>query len=72
MTLEELFQNAAGGCQTPSCQHAHAGPMYLHARCYPKSGTFAVVHGRSLRIECAKCQKVVVEIEADSPPEAAS
>jgi len=39
--------------------------MYLHARCHPQAGTFAVVDGRTLRIECAKCKKVVVVIEAD-------
>jgi hypothetical protein len=67
MTLEELFQSAAGGCQTPECRHEHANAMYLHARCHPQAGTFAVVDGRTLRIECAKCKKVVVVIEADPP-----
>jgi len=63
MKFGELIQRAANGCEQPGCAHAHAQPMYLHANCHPSAATFAVVDGGKLRIECAQCKKVVVEIE---------
>ena len=64
-TLDELFEGAKGGCEAPGCTHAHDGPMYLHARCHPKAGTWVgiVLPKRLLRVECAQCHKLVVEVE---------
>lgn len=35
--------------------------LYLHARCHPRSPTWAVLTGDVLTIECAECQTVVVQ-----------
>lgn len=51
------------GCGTPDCGHDHT-ILYLNARCHPKAGTFASYDKStgSLLIECAKCEKPIVEI----------
>jgi hypothetical protein len=38
--------------------------MFLHPRCHPTSGTWVSANpsNRTLRIECAKCKKIVVEL----------
>ena len=65
MELATLFTSVAGGCETPGCTHGHiGGPMFLHPRCHPKSGTWVSANpsNRTLRIECAKCKKLVIEL----------
>lgn len=68
MTLEELFQSAAGGCQMPGCDHAHDnGPMVLASRCHPEAGTrFSInVVTKTMHVDCATCDKPIIVIECD-------
>lgn len=64
-TLNQLFDGAKGGCEAPGCTHEREGPMYLHPRCHPKGGTWVgiVLPTRTLRVECAVCHGLVVEVE---------
>lgn len=68
MTLEELFQDAAGGCQMPGCDHAHeGGPLVLASRCHPEAGTrFSInVAKKTMNVDCAACDKPIIMIECD-------
>ncbi len=37
-------------------------PLYMHSHCHPKSPTWAVYHNGLLRISCAKCGKLIIEV----------
>jgi hypothetical protein len=68
MTLEELFQDASGGCQMPGCDHAHqGGPLVLASRCHPGAGTrFTInVATKTMHVDCATCEKPIITIECD-------
>jgi len=68
MTLEELFQSAAGGCQAPGCDHAHSnGPLVLTSRCHPQAGTrFTInVAKKTLQVDCAACEQPIITVECD-------
>jgi hypothetical protein len=68
MTLEEMFQSAAGGCQMPGCDHAHDnGPMVCTSRCHPEAGTkFSInVAKKTMHVDCAACNKPIITIECD-------
>jgi len=63
LTHEALQETLKMGCGNPFCTHDHS-KMVMKPRCHPRSPTFAVMTKGSdvLRIECAKCGKLIVEI----------
>jgi hypothetical protein len=66
MKLVDAIAQAARGCQLPGCDHgAHAGPMFLHARCHPRAALSVSVDPtrRELLIACAVCKRPVATIE---------
>jgi len=66
--LEDLENAAARGCQTPGCNHKHAGPLYLHPMCHeygPLSISFEFGDNH-LTVICAKCEKEVIRIQVES------
>lgn len=66
--LDVLFETLSGGCQAEGCGHEH-GPMFLHPRCHPRAGTWVSVDvaTRKLCVACAKCRKIVVEVQCPPP-----
>jgi len=66
--LEDLEDAAARGCQTPGCDHKHAGPLYLHAFCHKYEGmsvSFEFGNGY-LTVACSRCQQEVIRIQIES------
>jgi hypothetical protein len=45
--------------------------MYMRARCHPAHGTFTSVEPKTkiLRVECAVCKAIVVEVNLNSNTE---
>lgn len=63
MTIDELFQEAAHGCQNPEC-HVKHGPIVMSPRCHPgKPVTLSVDASRGImEANCSVCDKSVMVI----------
>jgi len=66
--LEDLENAAAQGCQSPGCDHKHAGPLFLHARCHDYEGlSVSFEYGNEyLVVACSKCAVEVIRIQIES------
>jgi hypothetical protein len=64
VTLDEAFQLAAGGCQTPNCDHRHSGPLFVRARYHLRAKLDVSIDPvtRTILVQCGECRKPVVEI----------
>ena len=65
----DLDRLAAGGCQSPGCDHsAHDNTVFLHARCHPSAPTYCSYEAGSgvLRITCSVCRKPVASVAVAS------
>ena len=62
--LEDLENAAAQGCQSPNCDHKHAGPLFLHAVCHNAGLSISFEFGDDhLTVVCAKCGGDVIRIQ---------
>ena len=53
---------ASAGCENGS-PHKHPGPLFLHGRCHESSGSFVSYFEGLLTIACAKCKKLIAQVE---------
>lgn len=62
MTIDEIFKEAAGGCQTPGCDCK--GEVVLTSGCHPGHGMKVGVDASRgvMKISCAVCDKAVIVI----------
>lgn len=62
ITRKELDRMAAGGCQSPDCDHKeHGDTFFLHGRCHV-GGQIEVSYRAGsgvLRVGCRECGKVI-------------
>ncbi len=63
MRIDDVFKEAARGCQVPGCTHKH-GEIVLTSVCHPGAGMrVSVDAGRGvMSIACEVCQKAVLVI----------
>lgn len=66
-----------GALDNLRCGHPHAdggscdasAPLYLHAECHPREGTWARYDGDGiLTIVCGRCEKRVCRVQVAEPP----
>lgn len=62
MTIDEMFREAANGCQVPGC--GCKGEIVLSPRCHPGSPTVVSVDASKgvMKIACSVCDTSVVTI----------
>lgn len=63
VTKFELDNLAMHGCQSPDCDHAAHGEVYLHSRCHTDCPMFLFAARPSFAGVCAKCKKVCIRLE---------
>jgi hypothetical protein len=57
-------------CHSPGCDHTHHdGPMFLHPRCHLGFPTWVSYEKGVITVRCAKCEKLVAEIEVAKGPD---
>jgi hypothetical protein len=60
---KEIDALVAGGCSIPGCDHSsHDEGIFLHGNCHLHAGNEVMYKDGVLYINCAKCQKTVINL----------
>lgn len=65
LTVEELDQTSAAGCENPACEDPDCGgTLFLTQKCHPGAGVFVgYEHGSSeLEITCRACDAHIARV----------